>query len=67
VPSDGPGIVNAGVCFGCCGNVSTSSCLAMEIFSASATLVLSHHVTIFQMYLYFIKDKVVLNQLSTVP
>jgi hypothetical protein len=44
LPSNGPGIVDAGACFG---YVFTSRCLAMDAFSVSAIPAFSHHVTIF--------------------
>jgi hypothetical protein len=33
LPSNGPGIVDAGACFGCRVNVFTGRCLAMTDFS----------------------------------
>jgi hypothetical protein len=38
LPSDDPSIVDAGVCFGCHGNMLTSHCLTMDAFSGSMTV-----------------------------
>jgi hypothetical protein len=44
LPSDHPGIVDMGVCFGCYENMFTGHCLAMGVFSGPAVAVFSHHV-----------------------
>jgi hypothetical protein len=46
LPSDGPGTVDAGACFGCHGNVFTSCWLTMDDFSGPAIMAFSRHVTI---------------------
>jgi hypothetical protein len=47
LPSNGPGITDVGVCFGCCGNMFTGHCLGMDAFSESAILAFSCHVTLY--------------------
>jgi hypothetical protein len=46
LPGDGPGIVDAGACFGYRENVFAARCLAMDDFSGPAIPAFRGHVTI---------------------